>query len=50
VIGLTSEQATAELKRDGFLVLLRRSSGPDRIYRYSPTGEAAPGATITIWC
>ena len=50
VIGLTSEQATEELARAGFLVALIRSGRPDRIYMYSPTGEAAPGATITIWC
>jgi beta-lactam-binding protein with PASTA domain len=50
VIGLTSEQATGELESDGFRVVLVHSDGADRIYKYSPSGKAAPGTVITIWC
>jgi hypothetical protein len=50
VIGLTSEQATDELESDGFRVVLVHSDLQDRIYKYSPSGKAARGTAITIWC
>jgi hypothetical protein len=50
VIGMTSEQATSKLESDGFMVVVVHSDKADRIFKYSPSGKAAPGTTITIWC
>jgi hypothetical protein len=50
VIGLTVVEATDELKSDGFNVVLVQSDLANRIKRYSPSGKAAPGTTVTIWC
>lgn len=51
VIGLTPAQATRELESDGFSVVVVHSSlQAGTVFQYSPTGQAPPGTTITIWC
>ena len=50
VIGLTEEQAIQKLQADGFTVKVSKfgSGTSDRVWDYSPVGQAPRGSTITI--
>ncbi len=47
--GLTAPQATALLQSAGFQVSVTRTGPGNRVWYYSPTGDAPAGTTITIF-
>jgi eukaryotic-like serine/threonine-protein kinase len=47
--GLTEQQATTLLQSSGFQVSVTRTGPGNRVWYYSPFGQAAPGTTITIF-
>jgi serine/threonine-protein kinase len=48
VIGLSVEQATQQLQAAGFHVVVNRFSPIDRVFDFSPVGQAPRGSTVTI--
>ncbi|HUZ26402.1 MAG TPA: PASTA domain-containing protein [Streptosporangiaceae bacterium] len=48
VQGMTSKQAQQALQAAGFQVNVNKVGPGDRVFNYSPTGQAPPGSTITI--
>jgi serine/threonine-protein kinase len=47
--GLTAPQATALLESAGFQVTVTRTGPGNRVWYYSPSGQAPAGSTITIF-
>ena len=48
VIGMNVQDATQVLRQAGFQVKVNRFGFTDKVWVYSPVGEAPPGSTITL--
>jgi eukaryotic-like serine/threonine-protein kinase len=48
VRGMSSDQAQQVLQQAGFQVNVNKVGPGNRVFNYSPTGQAPPGSTITI--